>query len=66
MCMDLEGGVAGGAADLQALTVVFTPLSNFLKNVKCVEKNEILVEQQPPQGDVACDHAGRVINKFSH
>ena len=26
---------------------------------------EILVEQQPPQGVLVCDHAGLVINKFS-
>jgi hypothetical protein len=26
---------------------------------------EILVAQQPPQGILACDHAGRLINKFS-
>jgi len=28
-------------------------------------ETEILVEQQPPQGVFVCDHAGRVINKFS-
>jgi len=37
----------------------------FFKNVKCVRETEILVEQQPPQGVVVCDHAGLVINKFS-
>jgi len=30
-----------------------------------VRETEILVEQQPPQGVFACDHAGLVINKFS-
>jgi len=34
-------------------------------NVQCVRKPEILVEQQPPQGVLVCDHAGLVINKFS-
>ena len=28
-------------------------------------ETEILVEQQPPQGVLVCDHAGLVINKFS-
>ena len=35
------------------------------KNVWCVRETEILVEQQPPQGVLVCDHAGRVINKLS-
>ena len=30
-----------------------------------VRETEILVEQQPPQGVLVCDHAGLVINKFS-
>ena len=30
-----------------------------------MRETEILVEQQPPQGVLVCDHAGRVINKFS-
>ena len=30
----------------------------------CVRETEILVEQQPPQGVLVCDHAGLVINKF--
>jgi hypothetical protein len=30
-----------------------------------VEETEILVEQPLPQGDLVCDHAGRVINEFS-
>jgi len=30
-----------------------------------VRDTEILVEQQPPQGVLVCDHAGLVINKFS-
>jgi len=30
-----------------------------------VRKTEILVEQQPPQWVLVCDHAGLVINKFS-
>ena len=33
--------------------------------MKCVSETEILVGQQPPQGVLVCDHAGRVINKFS-
>ena len=33
--------------------------------VYCVRETEILVEQQPPQGDSVCDHAGRVVNEFS-
>ena len=41
------------------------PPSPFLKNMPCVRKTEILVEQQPPQGVFVCDHAGPVINKFS-
>ena len=28
-------------------------------------ETKILVEKQPPQGIFVCDHAGRVINKFS-
>ena len=36
-----------------------------LKNVKCVRKTEILVEQQSPKGVFICDHAGSVVNKFS-
>jgi len=44
---------------------VFAPPSPFFKNVKCVRETEIPVEQQPPQGVFVCDHAGRVINKFS-
>ena len=31
-----------------------------------MRETEILVEQQPPQGVLVCDHAGLVINKFSH
>ena len=30
-----------------------------------MKETEILVEQQPPQGVLVCDHAGLVINKFS-
>jgi len=30
-----------------------------------VRETKILVEQQPPQGVLVCDHAGLVINKFS-
>ena len=30
-----------------------------------MRETEILVEQQPPQGVLVCDHAGRVIDKFS-
>ena len=30
-----------------------------------MRETEILVEQQPPQGVLVCDHAGLVINKFS-
>jgi len=30
-----------------------------------VGETETLVEQQPPQGVLVCDHAGLVINKFS-
>ena len=30
-----------------------------------MRETEILVEQQPLQGVFICDHAGRVINKFS-
>jgi len=30
-----------------------------------VRETEILVEQQPPQGVLVCDHAGLVISKFS-
>jgi len=30
-----------------------------------VRETGILVEQQPPQGVLVCDHAGLVINKFS-
>jgi len=37
----------------------------FFKNVQRVRETEIQVEQQPPQGVFICDHAGRVINKFS-
>ena len=33
--------------------------------LSCVRETEILVEQQPPQGVLVCDHAGPVINKFS-
>ena len=33
--------------------------------MKCVRESEILVEQQPPQRVLVCDHAGRVINKLS-
>ena len=31
-----------------------------------MKETEILVEQQPPQGVLFCDHAGLVINKFSN
>ena len=44
---------------------VFAPPSPYFKNVSCVREIEILVEQQPPQGVLECDHAGLVINKFS-
>ena len=44
---------------------VFAPPSPFFKNVHCVGENEILVEQQPPQGVLVCDHAGLVINQLS-
>ena len=30
-----------------------------------MRETEILVEQQPSQGVLVCDHAGLVINKFS-
>ena len=30
-----------------------------------MRETEILVEQQPPQGVLVCDHAGLVINKSS-
>ena len=30
-----------------------------------MRETEILVEQQPPQGVLVCDHAGLVINKLS-
>jgi len=33
--------------------------------LQCVRETEILMEQQPPKGAFACDHAGLVINKFS-
>jgi len=45
---------------------VFSPPYPFFKNVKGVRKTEILVEQQPPQGVLVCDHAGLVINTISH
>ena len=45
---------------------LFKPLtSSHLKNVYCVRETEILVEQQPQQGLIVCDHAGLVLNKFS-
>ena len=44
--------------------VIATP-SPFLKHVQCERDTEILLEQQPPQGVLVCDHAGRVIHKFS-
>ena len=31
-----------------------------------MRETEILVEQQPPQGVLVCDHAGLVINKLSY
>ena len=34
-------------------------------HVKCVRETQILVAHAPPQGVLACDHAGRVINKLS-
>ena len=40
-------------------------LLSLIKNVQCVRETEILVEQQPPQGVLVCDHAGLVINTFS-
>ena len=45
---------------------VFAPPSHFFENVKCVGETEMLVEQQPPQGVLVCDHAGLVINQFSY
>ena len=39
--------------------------SPFFQNVKCERETEIVVEQQPPQGVLVCDHAGRVANKLS-
>ena len=39
---------------------VFAPLSPFFKNVKCVGEIETLVEQQPQEGVLVCDHAGLV------
>ena len=44
---------------------VFAPPSPFFKNVLCVRKFEILIEQQPTQEVFVCDHAGPVINQFS-
>ena len=35
------------------------------KTLLQVRETEILVEQQPPQGVLVCDHAGLVLNKFS-
>ena len=40
-------------------------LLDKVKEVKEVFETEILVEQQPPQGVLVCDHAGLVINKLS-
>ena len=37
-----------------------------LRNVWCVRETEILVEQQPPQGVLVCDHAGLARNKFPY
>ena len=34
------------------------------KTVYCVGETGILVEQQPPQGVLVCDHAGLVINQL--
>jgi hypothetical protein len=39
--------------------------SSGFSTARCVRETEILVEQQPPQGFLVCDHAGLVINKFS-
>ena len=39
------------------------PWSNTIQ--VCVRETEILVEQQPPQKVLVCDHAGLIINKFS-
>jgi len=33
--------------------------------VQCVRETEILVEQQPPQEVLVCDHSGLLINKSS-
>ena len=44
---------------------VFAPPSPFFKIVKCVREAEVLVQQQPTQGVLACDHAGPVINGWS-
>ena len=41
------------------------PRSPVCKSVQCVRETEILVEPKPLQGVSVCDHAGRVINKFS-
>ena len=38
------------------------PPSPFFTNVEYVRKTKILAEQQPPQGVLARDHAGPVIN----
>ena len=45
---------------------LFAPPSLFCKTVCCVRETEILVERQSPQGVFVCDHAGLVINEFSH
>jgi len=40
-------------------------LLDKVKEVKDVFETEILVEQQPPQEVLVCDHAGLVMNEFS-
>jgi len=50
-------------AHLGLISIAVT--SPFLQNVKCVRETEILVEPQPLQGVLVCDHADLVINTFS-
>jgi len=41
------------------------PFDHFDEPRSFFLEQQLLVEQQPPQGVLVCDHAGLVINKFS-
>ena len=63
--LDIGSPIRNGSALFPEMGV-FAPPSPLSKNVLGERETDILVEQQPPQGVLVCDHAGLVINTSSY